>query len=189
MMPAIIGAFNKLKPAQKPKTPPSGATTSRGPTSGVVTWVIISGIGALSVPKRPPPPRPKQNPGASSNGNGQVPVGGYTGYRNVVNALRTTQPATFSDQDWTLCFQANTSFDNSISTLLGDSVVTVASDGELDDANGVPLTTLVWFTITWPVVRLLSVSTTTLLAGFVSPSATMLWAAPTVSAVTTSHAP
>lgn len=186
-MPEIIGAFDKLKPASKTK--PKGSTASSSTataTSGVAPWVTILRNGGLKTTPRPPVKGQAGPSGGSTSGMAQVPVGNYDGYRNVVNALWSNNPAAFSSQDWTLTFQPNTTFDGKIDTAVGDAAYSFNATGQLVDQYGNLLTTMIWFTFTTPVNRLTNVASSNFSAGDVTPTFTQLWVAPALTPATAS---
>jgi hypothetical protein len=79
-----------------------------------------------------------------------VPVSGYTGYRNVVNAIRNNNPPGISDSDWSLTFQPNTTFDKNVSSLIQDPAdpsITCNAQGALVNNSGQYISAVVWLSV------------------------------------------
>jgi hypothetical protein len=88
--------------------------------------------------------------GANGAANGMVPVSGYTGYRNVVNAIRNNNPPGISDNDWALTFQPNTTFDQNVLSLIGDPKdpsVTSNAYYQLVNSTGQLISAVIWLSV------------------------------------------
>jgi hypothetical protein len=194
-MPAIIGAFNNLKPAPTATTStsaPAAASAARQTTTsstGVPDWARITSSGGITVSK--PPAQGGRTGGTSSSGNGMVPVSGYTGYRNVIDAIRNNAPPGVSSDDWTLTFQLNTSFDKSIIALIGDPKdpsIGYNANGALVDSSGNLIAGVIWFAVTIPAGQLVQLGAQQFSNGL-SVQTKILWVSSTTAASSASAPP
>ena len=178
-MPAIIGAFNPITTttatASPAPAPPAGSASPHTTASpaGIPSWVTITPGGGITVSKPPTP----VGPSGGTNGatDGMVPVSGYIGYRNVINAIRNNNPPGISDSDWTLTFQPNTTFDQNVSQQIGyptDPTVTCNGKGQLVNSSGALITAVIWIAIAGG--QLAQVSFQSLKPGL-NPTTTILW--------------